>query len=228
MQHEETTDLTAVPDAASTAADPTASAPEAPPPGGMLFRYRNAMGVAVAMALVLCPWWRLAPSKPLLAAGGLIVLAGVSLRLWCILQIGGSARKTSKLKAERVISWGPYSIVRNPIYIANTTTFIGFTVLAGLPWLIPVVIALFWLWYDAIVRREEQFIADKHPHDFAAYAAAVHRWLPRFRYRGRPADIAPYPFTRALKRERGHLIAVGIGLVLVVLLRLLFTGAGGT
>lgn len=213
MPHEETTEMTAAP-------------VPAPPPGGLLFRYRNVMGVAVAIVLVLCPWWRLPPSPYLLTAGGLIVLAGVSLRLWCILQIGGSARKTSKLKAERVISWGPYSIVRNPIYIANTTTFIGFTVLAGLPWLVPGVIGLFWLWYDAIVRREEAFIAEKHPLDFAAYSSTVSRWLPRLRFRGRPADIAPYPFTRALKRERGHLIAVGMGLVLVALLRVLLTAGG--
>ena len=160
----------------------------------------------------------------LLGTGAAIVLAGVALRIWCILQIGGSARKTSKLKAERVISWGPYSIVRNPIYIANTTTFVGFTVLSGLLWALPAVVLGLWLWYDAIVRREEKFIEEKHPVDYAEYRKTVRRWLPSLRYRGRPEDTPPYPFSRALKRERGHLIAVSCGAAAVVLFRWILLG----
>ncbi|MBI4601965.1 MAG: isoprenylcysteine carboxylmethyltransferase family protein [Planctomycetes bacterium] len=194
---------------------------EAPPPGGRLFRYRNAMGIGLVVLLAACPWGRLPLGPALLAPGLALVLLGVSLRLWCILQIGGSARKTSRLKAERVISWGPYSMVRNPIYIANTTTFAGFTVLAGLPWLLPLVFIALGLWYDAIVRREERFLETTHPEAFAEYRRLAGRWLPRLRYRGRPPGVLPYPFLRALKRERGHLIAVGAGLAAVLLLRLL-------
>jgi protein-S-isoprenylcysteine O-methyltransferase Ste14 len=202
-----------------TQESPAAPEAGAPPPGGRLFRYRNALGVAVAAFLCLWPWGRLPPAAWQFIAGGAVILAGVSLRLWCILQIGGSARKTSRLKAEKVISWGPYSIVRNPIYIANSLTFVGFTLAAGLPWAAPIVLVALGLWYDSIVRREEQFIAEMHPAEYAAYRSMVRRWIPRLRYRGRPPEVPPYPFRRALKRERGHLIAVGCGVLAVVALR---------
>lgn len=197
----------------------------APPPGGLLFRYRNALPVALALALVLCPSaWRLPLTPVQLGLGAGIILLGVSLRLWCILQIGGSARKTSKLKANRVISWGPYSLVRNPIYIANSTTFAGFVVAAGLPWLVPVALLGLFLWYNAIVAREEKFLAEMHPESYREYCQIARRWIPSLRYRGRPDDVPPYPFLRAIKRERGHLIAVGVGILAVILLRLVLPG----
>ena len=200
---------------------PVPAEPEAPPRGGLLFRYRNALPVTLAVCLVACPpAWRLAFSPWQLIAGGALVLSGVAGRIWCILQIGGSARKTSKLKADRVISWGPYSLVRNPIYLANSTTFLGFVVAAGLPWFLPVVILALFLWYNSIVCREEQFLEEKHPEAYAAYKQVARRWWPSLRYKGRPEDIAPYPFLRALKRERGHLIAVSVGAAAVILLRI--------
>ena len=187
-----------------------------------MFRYRNTLGVAISVFLVAFPFWR----APLLAwhlvLGLSLVALGISLRLWCILQIGGSARKTSRLKAVRIISWGPYAIVRNPIYVANTTIFAGFTVLSGHLWAIPLVILGFWAWYDGIVRREEKFLQESFPEDYRAYAASTSRWIPSIRFSHRPAEIPPYPFLRALKRERGLLIAVSVGLSMVICFRLVF------
>jgi len=222
------TEPTSQPIAMPTEANASPSAGEpAPPPGGLLFRYRSSLPVALALILVLCPW-RLEMSAWQLWIGGALVLAGVVLRLWCILQIGGSARKTSKLKAERVISWGPYSLVRNPIYIANSTTFAGFTVAAGLAWLLPLILIGLFAWYNAIVGREERFLEESHPDAFRAYKLQARRWIPSVRYRGRPADVAPYPFLRALKRERGHIIAVGAGVLAVLVLRVLVPSIWGS
>ncbi|HVR76254.1 MAG TPA: isoprenylcysteine carboxylmethyltransferase family protein [Planctomycetota bacterium] len=200
---------------------PEAPADPPPPPGGLLFRYRNLLPIGLVVFLIAVPWGRLPPALWQFIAGGALILAGVALRLWCILQIGGSARKTSRLKANHVISWGPYSILRNPIYVANTTVFAGFTVASGLLWALPVVLITLGLWYNAIVRREEDFLAEKHPQAFAEYTRLARRWIPRFQYRARPPDVPPYPFPRALKRERGHLISVGVGMAFLLLLRLL-------
>lgn len=210
------------PNSAPTA-DPVAETetpPEAPPPGGMLFRYRSFLPVLLAILLVVCPW-RQGLGAGQLVSGGVLILLGVALRLWCILQIGGSARKTSRLKAVRVISWGPYSLVRNPIYIANSTTFAGFTVAAGHVWLLPLILLGLFLWYNAIVGREERFLEELHAAAFRTYKLQARRWIPSLNYRGRPTDIPPYPLLRALKRERGHIIAVSVGALAVVALRLI-------
>lgn len=197
------------------------------PPGGLLFRYRNIVGVGLAVSLgVLCllhsiafPVWRM-PLVPWHLGVGLALLAGgVCLRLWAILQIGGSARKTSRLKAVRIISWGPFAVVRNPLYIANATVFAGFTVLCGFYWILPLVLAALWIWYDAIVRREEEFLEESFPGDYAEYKRSTNRWIPKLKLRRRPPEVPPYPLFRAIRRERGHLMAVTVGLVLALAFR---------
>ncbi len=198
------------------------------PSGGFIFTYRNVLPVVFAVVLALFaasqlvfPRIRVPISAWELALGSLLALSGVALRLWCIRQIGGSARKTSKPKANRIISWGPYSLVRNPIYIANMGVVWGFTTLVAGVWGLPAAAPLLWLWYDAVVRREETFLEASHPGDYAEYVKVARRWIPSLRYRRRPEDVPPYPFRRALKRERGHIIAVSIGAVAAAAFRIL-------
>jgi protein-S-isoprenylcysteine O-methyltransferase Ste14 len=209
-----------------TAADSTP--PASPPSGGFVFTYRNAVPVLFAAVLsafavlqVLARSMRVPVRSWELGLGGALVVLGVSLRIWCILQIGGSARKTSRPKANRIISWGPYSFVRNPIYVANMSVVCGFSVLVAGIWALPPAALLLWLWYDAVVRREEAFLAASLPGDYEAYRRISNRWLPKLRYRRRPDDVPPYPFTRALRRERGHIIAVSVGAAAVTAFRLL-------
>ncbi len=205
------------------------SNPLAQPPGaGFLFTYRNALPVVCAALLsvfavlqLLVPKLRVPVSDWELCLGGAFVLLGVMLRIWCILQIGGSARKTSKPKANRIISWGPYSLTRNPIYIANMSVVWGFSLLVAGIWALPFIALALWLWYEAVVRREELFLLTIHPGDYEAYKKVANRWIPRFRYRGRPEDVPPYPFLRACRRERGHIIAVSLGGAAVLAFRLL-------
>lgn len=182
-------------------------------PGGWLFRHRNTLGVALATFLLLFPWGRTEPSVWWLASGLGLTLAGSALRLWAICQIGGAARKTSRLTAQRVISWGPFAMVRNPIYIANITVFAGFTVLSRLLWALPLVVVTLGLWYHALIRREEAFLEESFGDAFVAYRRTTRRWLPSLRFGRRPADAPGYPVLRALRRERGHLLIVAAGIL---------------
>jgi len=181
------------------------------------------MGITIAVILIAFPFWRSPASAWQFIAGFATVLAGVSLRFWAIRQIGGSARKTSRLKAVRLINWGPFSLVRNPIYIANATIFAGFSILSGLLWMFPVVLVAFWFWYDAVVRREEAFLGTTFPVEYPEYLRTTGRWIPKLHFRNRPADVPPYPFLRILRRERGLVIGVSVGTSIVLLFRWLLS-----
>lgn len=185
-----------------------------------LFTNRNILVVAIVLFLLAFPYGRLALRPWHFASGFGLVLLGAALRGWSILQIGGSARKTTKLKAVRIISWGPYAMVRNPISIANITVLCGLTIAAGFPWLLPAVIAALGLWYGAVVRREERFLEASFPEDYAEYRRTTPRWLPRLRFRKRPVEVPPYPFTRMLRREQGGIHAVTAGSAATVIARL--------
>ena len=203
------------------ATEPQASSPAEPDACSFIFRHRNILGVAIAVFLVVFPWGRWQPAPTHFIVGFALVLAGVLLRLWSILQIGGAARKTVRLKAVRIISWGPFSLLRNPIYVANATVFAGFTVLSGHIWALPGILIALGLWYDAVVVQEEKFLDKTFPVEYAEYRQSTRRWIPRFRLRRRPADIPPYPLLRAVRRERGHLISVGLGTLVVVVFRII-------
>ncbi len=110
--------------------------------------------------------------------GLVLVSIGALGRIWCTLYIAG--RKSSEL-----ITAGPYSICRNPLYF-----FTGF-VLAGLLCiyenilLVVPVVAIAILTHVASMRREERFLADRFGPAYATYADRVPRLLPNLsRYRG--------------------------------------------
>ena len=186
--------------------------------GGRFFRYRSALGVGLAVLLLAFPWGRTEPSGWSLALGLFLTLGGAALRIWAILQIGGAARKTSRLKAVRVISWGPFAMARNPIYIANIAVFCGFAILSRLLWAAPLVVLALGIWYHRLIQREERFLEETFGAEYRAYMATTNRWLPSLRFRSRPAAVPAYPMLRALRRERGHLAIVAVGIVSFVFL----------
>lgn len=93
-------------------------------------------------------------------------------RLWCSLYISG-------YKARTLITVGPYSLCRNPLYLFSLcgAVGVGFTTETLT---VPLVAALvFALYYPAVVRAEEQKMAQAHGADYEAYVKSVPRFFPR-------------------------------------------------
>jgi hypothetical protein len=102
----------------------------------------------------------------------LIVLC-IAGRTWCTLYIGGH-------KKRRLVRSGPYSIVRNPLYVFSVLGTAGIGALTG-----SLVLAAFcaffaWMVFSYVVRREEGFLAAQFGAEFTAYAAEVPRFWPSF------------------------------------------------
>lgn len=103
-----------------------------------------------------------------------LALVGVATvgRLWCSLYISGH-------KNTELITAGPYSLSRNPLYFFSFLGFagIGFaseTVTLG------IVLALAMLaGYPAVIRQEEDVLRERFGAQFEAYCARVPRFLPR-------------------------------------------------
>jgi hypothetical protein len=75
--------------------------------------------------------------------------------------------------------------------------------------------------YHAIVRWEEALIESRHGVAYRDYMARVPRWIPGFR-RGGPAGLdgpasSRFSFRETLFSERGTLIAIAAGFVLLSL-----------
>jgi protein-S-isoprenylcysteine O-methyltransferase Ste14 len=151
--------------------------------------------------------------------GAAIVAAGELLRLWAVAHIGAISR-TRGDRLGPLISSGPFRYVRNPLYIGNLLLWIGFTVSAQLLFLLPAIAVLLLVEYHAIVRWEETLLESRLGDAYRHYTDRVPRWLPfSRRSRGQiplpPGSAGVFSFRNTLFSERGTLMAIGAGYLLL-------------
>ncbi|MFT3953061.1 MAG: isoprenylcysteine carboxylmethyltransferase family protein [Piscinibacter sp.] len=79
--------------------------------------------------------------------------------------------------ATRLVTEGPFSLSRNPIYLANALIMAGFGGLSGSHWYDVAAITCLVLDDRLAVRREEAHLAARFGEDWRAYAARVRRWI---------------------------------------------------
>jgi protein-S-isoprenylcysteine O-methyltransferase Ste14 len=183
--------------------------------GGWLFTQRTWLPLPIAATLLLIPAGPPGTfSTRVLWAGVLIVAAGEGLRLWAVNHIGVISRTRSDRLGPLVAS-GPFSLVRNPLYVGNILLWVGFAVSARLFWLAPLVALLLALEYHAIVRWEEQLLESRLGDTYRAYVTRVPRWIPSIRPPDRPISGHRFSWRETLFSERGTLIAISLGYLLL-------------
>jgi protein-S-isoprenylcysteine O-methyltransferase Ste14 len=183
--------------------------------GGWLFTQRSWLPLPIAAALLLIPAGpAINVSTRLLWAGVLIVAAGETLRLWAVHHIGVISRTRSD-RLGPLVATGPFSLVRNPLYVGNILLWVGFAVSARLLWIAPLVALLLALQYHAIVRWEERLLESRLGEAYRLYAARVSRWIPSLRAPAQLATDARFSWRETLFSERGTLIAIGLGYLLL-------------
>ncbi len=108
----------------------------------------------------------------LLELAGYALLAAATLwRIWCIVFIGGT-------KDGVLSTIGPYSVVRNPLYIGSFAGIVGFGLAVGLPTLAAALAVLFGLLYPAVVAEEEVRLREIFGEPFNRYCEKTPRWIP--------------------------------------------------
>jgi protein-S-isoprenylcysteine O-methyltransferase Ste14 len=186
--------------------------------GGWLFRHRTAIPLPLALAVLLIPGGETTLAGGLFPAGLLLIGAGEALRFWAVRQIGAISRTRSD-RLGPLVDTGPFAVVRNPLYIGNIVLWTGFALAARLPWLVPLIVVLLGIEYHAIVRWEEQLLAARIGPPYRAYLTRVPRWLPVFGSGGRQAaresPVPRFSWRETIYSERGTLIGIAVGLVLL-------------
>jgi len=146
-----------------------------------------AAAVAV-VALFTSSKWQHRPlfAETLFAAGCVLVgIASVG-RLWCALYISG-------YKKQSLITTGPYSVCRNPLYVFSLLGAIGVG-LATETIMIPLVIGIgFALYYPAIIKSEEVKLRRLHPERYEVYCNTVPRFIPRVSLLTEPTEYLVNP-----------------------------------
>jgi protein-S-isoprenylcysteine O-methyltransferase Ste14 len=153
--------------------------PVALPAGTLAARFEAAVygqrnllaALPVGLAWLAMPRPSAAPALALAAA---LVLAGSALRAW-----GTLHNRYAQGERKTLATGGPYSWVRNPLYVANTLVLLGGFAAAGLFAWLPAALLWFACVYTLTVRHEERRLHEKYGIAYAAYGERVGRWLPK-------------------------------------------------
>src|SRR5690242_13717796 len=105
--------------------------------------------------------------------GAALIFICISGRTWCSLYIGG--RKTHEL-----VTAGPYSISRNPLYVFSIVGALGIGAQFGAVSVVVLAAVCAWLVHILVVRQEERLLLAEHGEAYARYRAEVPRFFPRF------------------------------------------------
>lgn len=107
-------------------------------------------------------------------------------RIWCALFIAGT-------KNGELSSGGPYSVVRNPLYIGNFLGLVGFGFAIQQPVLAILLGAVFAIGYPSVVAREEADLNRIFGERYREYCAQVPRWLPNWSLYREPDSLTLSP-----------------------------------
>jgi protein-S-isoprenylcysteine O-methyltransferase Ste14 len=138
------------------------------------------LAIALALVVVLHRYFPIASliPAPWNYAGIAIAGLGVVLAVWSVvLYRRASTTIIPFQESTALITWGPYRLTRNPIYLSMALLLLGAAVFAGSlsPFIvIPVFVIII---QKLFISPEEAMLAEKFPAEFPAYRRKVRRWL---------------------------------------------------
>jgi protein-S-isoprenylcysteine O-methyltransferase Ste14 len=143
--------------------------------GARLFRNRSWLPVPFLLVPLLASG---TPSRDTWIIGGVLVLLGELVRVAGVAAAGTVTRRRSR-EVQRLVTYGAFAWCRNPLYVGNFLAWMGFTVISGVLWFLPVAAVLFAVEYSLIVRYEEGVLESIFGAEYLAYKGRTPRWIGR-------------------------------------------------
>jgi protein-S-isoprenylcysteine O-methyltransferase Ste14 len=143
--------------------------------GAVLFRHRGwlpllFLGIPLVMPGTTSPFrWQI---------GLALIVIGEAIRLAGVAAAGTVTRRRSR-NVQRLVTYGIFSWVRNPLYGGNFLIWMGFVTISGVLWFLPIAVLLFAVEYELIVRYEEGVLESIFGREYLDYKNETPRWIPR-------------------------------------------------
>ncbi len=150
------------------------------------------------------------PSRRSLWIGGIITVAGASIRLWAAGHIE---------KGKTLAQSGPYALTRNPLYLGSFLMALGI-LLAGQGYWLLIPFSIFFVgFYYPVMKAEEQELFQGYGEAFLAYSRRVPLFIPALRH---PARVSSGFLWSRVIRNREHRTLMGLVLAEAILLVKIF------
>jgi protein-S-isoprenylcysteine O-methyltransferase Ste14 len=143
--------------------------------GAVLFRNRGWLPLLFLGVPLLAPG-STSPTRWMI--GALLIVAGEAIRLAGVAAAGTVTRRRSRA-VQRLVTYGPFAWSRNPLYNGNFLIWMGFVVISGVLWFLPLAVVIFAIEYTLIVRYEEGVLESIFGDEYLAYKRRTPRWIPR-------------------------------------------------
>jgi protein-S-isoprenylcysteine O-methyltransferase Ste14 len=188
--------------------------------GAVLFRNRSWLPVPFLLVALFAPGtvtgfnW---------AAGAVLIVFGEMVRLAGVAAAGTTTRRRSR-NVQRLVTYGIFGWVRNPLYVGNFFIWMGFVVISGVLWFLPVAIIIFAIEYTLIVAYEEGVLESIFGPEYLAYKTRTPRWLPR-----PPAarESGPHDWPEAWRSEVSTFMQYAMLVVIFIIKERVWPSTGG-
>jgi protein-S-isoprenylcysteine O-methyltransferase Ste14 len=153
-------------------------------------RLSRVAGIIVFACVAFCGsrWALTSPVTGSILTGLGLILVSVAAcgRLWCMLYIAG-------YKTQKLVTAGPYSLCRNPLYLFSFLGIIGMG-LGSATFTIPLIfIVAFILYYPFTIKKEENRLLEIHGEAFRNYCEKTPRYFPSFKHFSEPEQYRVDP-----------------------------------
>lgn len=132
-------------------------------------------GTFLLLVLVVLPPASVGQGARLVAT--VLIVVGTALSIYCLRWLGRSLSMMAT--ARRLVTGGPYGVVRHPLYLTEAVTVVGIVISNWSVAAVLVGIAQFALQFRRM-HHEERVLREAFP-EYAEYAAAVPKFIPRLR-----------------------------------------------
>lgn len=143
--------------------------------GAVLFRNRGWLPVPFLAVPLLVPGDQ---TRTGWIIGLLLIVIGEGIRLAGVAAAGSVTRRRSRA-VQRLVTYGAFGWSRNPLYNGNFLIWMGFIVISGVLWFLPIAILIFAIEYTLIVRYEEGVLESTFGEEYLAFKRTTPRWIPR-------------------------------------------------
>lgn len=143
----------------------------------------------IPLIVITAPQWRenTLIHELLEFTGHWLVAAGVLLRVFAAVYIAGQ-------KNAMIASSGPFSVVRNPLYVGTFIASLGLAMMTAIMTVVAIVAMAFCIYYRLTVRGEEAFLQNKFGDAYHAYTERVPRWWPALNLWTEPTQLVTKPY----------------------------------
>lgn len=144
--------------------------------GKYFFKFRSYTPLPFFFVMILL----MKPNLYSILCGLPFIILGEMIRLWAVSYAGSETRTTDGVGGSNLVTQGPFSIVRNPLYLGNVLIYTGIGIMSYslFPFLQVFGLFYFTFQYYCIILNEEEYLKNTFKEKFDIYLKSVNRFIP--------------------------------------------------